>query len=50
VLVAAVPVTALLQALVDHAPLQPAGLVLIVAGCALAVAATPTRRRVSAPG
>ena len=50
VLVAAVPVTALLQALVDHAPLQPGGLVLIIAGCALAGAATPTRRRVSAPG
>ena len=55
VLVAAVPVTALLQAIVRHAPLRPqlGGLALVVAGCLLVLATMAplrARRRVSIPG
>jgi len=51
VLVAAVPVTAVLQSLVQGAPLRPVALSLVVAGCALASMATLARRdRTSVPG
>jgi drug/metabolite transporter (DMT)-like permease len=45
-LVAAVPVTAVLQAVVQHTSLPLNGLSLVVAGCALVIAATLSRRRV----
>jgi drug/metabolite transporter (DMT)-like permease len=55
VLVAAVPVTALLQTIVRHAPLRPqlGGLALVVAGCLVVVATMlplGARRRVAIPG
>jgi drug/metabolite transporter (DMT)-like permease len=45
-LVAAVPVTVLLQAVVQHTALQTNGLGLVVAGCVLVAAAMMSRRRV----
>jgi drug/metabolite transporter (DMT)-like permease len=49
VLVAAVPVTALLQAVVQHTSPSLNGLGLVVAGCALVIAAMLSRRRVPVP-
>jgi drug/metabolite transporter (DMT)-like permease len=45
-LVAAVPVTVLLQAVVQHTALQTNGLGLVLAGCVLVAAAMMSRRRV----
>lgn len=47
-LVAAVPITAVLQAVVQHTSLALNGLGLVVAGCALVIAAMLSRRRVPA--
>jgi hypothetical protein len=45
-LVAAVPVTVLLQAVVQHTALHANGLGLVLAGCVLVAAAMMSRRRV----